>query len=110
MNGPCAKATVTCTIVATDGQRFVGTNYCKNAQPICPRLPGEGYEKCRTVCQQAGHAEIVAVAVAGAAANGGHAYLQGHTYACMKCQHALFGAGVAAFSVGRPPHTDGDKQ
>ena len=102
MIGPCAKATVTCVIEALDGQRFTGTNYCNNAQSICPRSAGEGYEKCTTICQQEGHAEAVAVALAGDAANGATAYLTGHTYACQSCQEALFGAGVAFLSVGQP--------
>lgn len=99
----CAKTTVRCTIVAVDGRRFVGTNYCENPQPVCPRAPGEGYEKCATICRQVGHAEPVAVALAGEHARGGRAYIEGHTYACMNCQHALFGAGVISFTVGAPP-------
>lgn len=103
MIGPCAKATVTCTIIAANGKRYVGTNYCENAQETCPRLAGEGYEKCKTICGQVGHAEQVAVSLAGADAAGANAYLQGHTYACQACQEALFGAGVAALSVGVEP-------
>lgn len=103
MIGPCAKATVTCTLVAPDGERFVGTNYCRYAQPICPRRQGEGYEKCRSICGQIGHAETVAVALAGPKAVGSRAYLQGHTYACQSCQEALFGAGVISLSVGIDP-------
>jgi pyrimidine deaminase RibD-like protein len=97
--GPCAKATVTCEIIATNGQRFVGTNYCNNAQAVCPRVIGEGYEKCASICDQVGHAEVVAVGLAGDNAKGATAYLSGHTYACQPCQEALFGAGVAFLSV-----------
>lgn len=103
MIGPCAKTTVTCTIVAEDGERFVGTNYCENPQEVCPRSSGESYSKCVTICRQVGHAEIVAVRLAGAKAKGAAAYLQGHTYACQACQEALFGAGVLTLSVGRAP-------
>ena len=102
MIGPCAKTTVKCVIVALDGKRFVGTNYCNNAQQTCPRLPGEGYEKCQTICRQEGHAEAVAVALAGDSAKGATAYLTGHTYACQDCQEALFGAGVAFLAVKSP--------
>lgn len=102
-SGPCAKVTVRCTLVAADGGRIVGTNYCRNPQQVCPRAPGEGYEKCTSICDQAGHAEAVAVALAGTRARGTRAYLECHTYACMACQHALFGAGVVSFSVGAPP-------
>lgn len=105
MIGPCAKATVRCEIVSLDGKRIIGTNYCNNSQPVCPRKQGEGYEKCKSVCDQEGHAEVVAVALAGADAVGSTAYLTGHTYACQPCQEALFGAGVAFLAVGsEAPH------
>lgn len=103
MIGPCVKATVTCTLVTADGEHIVGTNYCRNAQSVCPRLPGDGYEKCRTICDQVGHAEVVAVMLAGEKAKGARAYLQGHTYACQPCQETLFGAGVISLSVGIEP-------
>jgi len=99
MKGPCAKATVRCTLVTSDGSHVVGENWCDNPQPVCPRLPGEDYTKCRTVCRQHGHAEQVAVRLAGPLARGAHAYLDGHTYACQACQEALFGAGVAALTI-----------
>jgi hypothetical protein len=100
--GPCAKATIICTIVTLAGERIVGTNICRNPQPVCPRLPGEGYEKCKTICDQVGHAEEVAVQRAGKRALGARAFIEGHTYACMNCQHALFGAGVDSISLGAP--------
>lgn len=102
MNGPCAKATVRCTLVTPEGEHIVGENECANPQAVCPRSPGEGYEKCVSICQQLGHAEVVAVAKAGSKARGARAYIEGHTYACMNCQHALFGAGVRSISVGAP--------
>lgn len=100
--GLCAKATVRCTLVFPDGRQVVGTNACANPQDICPRLPGEGYEKCATVCDQRGHAEIQALAAAGGSATGARAYVEGHTYACRECQESLFAAGVAAFTIGAP--------
>ena len=103
MNGPCANATVRCTLITPSGERFVGENWCGNPQPACPRAPGEGYDKCKSICRQEGHAEAVAVRIAGEKARGAHAYLEGHTYACMDCQHTLFGAGVESLSVRRPP-------
>lgn len=105
MPGPCAKATVRCTIIATSGEVFVGTNECGSPQPSCPRLPGEGYEKCKTVCRQAGHAEQQAADLAGDKVRGAIACLEGHTYACQACQERLFGAGLYALRVvapGRP--------
>ena len=105
--GPCVKATVKCVIVALDGQRFTGTNYCNNAQSACPRIAGEGYGKCKSICRQEGHAEIVAVALAGESCRGATAYLTGHTYACQPCQEALFGAGVSFLSIGIEPSKAG---
>lgn len=104
--GPCAKKRVICTIVAPNGQtRVTAENECLNPQPVCPREPGEGYEKCKSICQQFGHAEAVAVHLAEIMgfAKGGHAYVEGHTYACRDCQERLFGAGVAALTIGAPP-------
>lgn len=103
MNGPCAKTVVRCFIVAKSGDIFIGENECENPQSVCPRELGEGYEKCASICRQVGHAEEMAVRLAGEKCVGAHAYLQGHTYACMHCQHKMFGAGVAAFSIGEPP-------
>jgi deoxycytidylate deaminase len=100
--GPCAKQTVRCTLVTPDGEHIPGENWCANPQPTCPRDPGEGYEKCRSVCAQEGHAEQVAVRLAGDRAKGARAYIEGHTYACMNCQHALFAAGVVSLSIGTP--------
>jgi len=102
MNGLCAKATVICTLVTPDGARIVGTNECENPQTVCPRVPGDGYEKCYSVCRQVGHAEMVAVMRAGDRARGSRAYIEGTTYACMNCQHGLFAAGVKSISVGAP--------
>ncbi len=106
MNGPCAKTTVKCTLITVDGEHIIGENWCVNPQKICPRTPGEGYKKCKSICQQEGHAEAVAVRLAGDKAKGATAYIEGHTYACMDCQHALFGAGVAFLTVGQPPSVD----
>ncbi|WP_291732373.1 hypothetical protein [Leisingera sp. F5] len=85
------------------GDYVVGENWCLNPQNSCPRLPREGYEKCASVCRQIGHAEAVAVRLAGEHAAGARAYLEGHTYACQSCQEALFGAGVESLSVSPPP-------
>jgi hypothetical protein len=104
--GPCAKATIRCTLVTAAGEHIVGENWCRNPQPVCPRLPGEDYTKCSTVCDQEGHAEQVAARLAGEKARGAHAYIEGHTYACRPCQEDLYGAGVRAISVGiKPPPT-----
>lgn len=102
MRGPCAKRQVVCVIVAINGDRFRGENDCANPQTVCPRLAGEGYEKCQSICQQAAHAEAGAVKAAGAAARGGHATLSGHYWMCEPCGAALQGAGVASLTIVYP--------
>jgi deoxycytidylate deaminase len=111
MTGPCVKQTVTATIVTPDGERFVGTNFVRNPQPTCPRgdMPtGVGYELCRTVCDQSGHAEPNALAVAGEKARGATLYLEGHTYACEPCKEAARAAGIVEIVIAAPPEVAGD--
>lgn len=103
--GPCAKRTVTATIVAQNGRRYVGTNWCANPQAVCPRadMPtGVGYELCASVCQQSAHAEVNAIAEAGQDAAGATLYLQGHTYACQPCAAACERAGIKQIVIGKP--------
>lgn len=95
----CAKKRVICTIVTEEGERIVGENYCEAPQKVCPRLPNEDYLKCRIICKQSGHAETVALKLAGEKAKGATAYIEGHTHACRDCQEALYGAGVKYISV-----------
>lgn len=102
--GPCAKQTVTCTLISLDGERFVGTNACMNPQAVCPREPGEGYEKCHSICAQLGHAEEQALHRAGSKAFGARAYVEGHTWCCQSCQIKLFEHGVEALTIGAPPY------
>lgn len=105
MTGPCAKQTVTATIIALDGSRFVGTNYCKNPQPVCPRadMPsGVGYELCVSICRQPAHAEVNAIHLAGEAARGARLFLEGQTYACSSCKQACDAAGISEIIIGQP--------
>lgn len=99
MTGLCAKTRVQAVIVATDGRRFVGENSVANPQEICPRLDGEGYEKCKSVCRQDSHAEIAALALAGEAARGATVWLRGNHYFCDDCTAALKNAGVECFII-----------
>lgn len=97
--GPCAKVRVRCTITTPSGEQFVGENVCQSPQDTCPREEGEGYEKCQSICRQLGHAEAVAAYLAGDAAKGGWALLEGHTYACDPCKAALASIGVTKIVV-----------
>lgn len=105
--GPCAKQTVTATIIAPDGRKWVGTNECSNPQKVCPRgnMPsGAGYWMCRDICQQEMHAEKAALrAAAGKDLTGGVLYLDGHTYLCGPCEVALADAGVSRVIFGVAP-------
>jgi deoxycytidylate deaminase len=106
MKGPCAKRTVTCRIEnehpSGETEYVEGTNWCANALPACPRLPGEDYTKCRTICQQSGHAEINALELArksGIYVRGGRAMLSGHYWICEPCGRALKEAGIATVTI-----------
>lgn len=106
MIGPCAKQTVTATIVALDGHMFVGTNHCNNPQAVCPRsdLPsGVGYEMCRDICDQPAHAEVNAIMAAGEKAKGATIYLEGHTYFCCDCKKKIEQSGIKErYIIGAP--------
>lgn len=98
----CAKRQVTCYIVTTTGETFVGRNTCREPQNVCPRDPGEGYEKCVSICKQIGHAEEVVLNMAREKAKGATAYLENHSWYCRNCQEKLFAAGVVALKLGSP--------
>jgi pyrimidine deaminase RibD-like protein len=103
MIGPCALVTVKCTIVTKDGERIVGTNFCYTPVTKCPRGLEEDYEKCRTVCTQAAHAEVVALIRAGDRAKRAGAYIEGHSRICDSCAMSLKAAGVNHIIIGSPP-------
>jgi len=79
-----------------DGDRIVaaGTNRCHSPQTSCPRAPDEGYDKCRSICHQTGHAETMAIWNAGTKGidlNGDHGLrmvVVGHHRACDMCKAA----------------------
>jgi deoxycytidylate deaminase len=102
----CAKRTVTCRIENThpsgELEYVEATNWCANPQPACPRLPGEDYAKCASVCQQSGHAETNALALArkaGIYLRGATAVLRGHYWICEPCGRAMLEAGVRSVTL-----------
>ena len=104
MTGPCAKRHVSTRLVTFAGRIYHGTNECENPQAVCPRLPGEGYDKCKSICRQGAHAEIVALEAAIAAegpyvALGAEAVVEGHYYCCEHCSRQLANAGVRRITV-----------
>jgi hypothetical protein len=54
--GRCARREVIC-ILENNGKYYINSNWCKKPQKVCPRKKGEGYDKCKKVCHQKGHAE-----------------------------------------------------
>jgi deoxycytidylate deaminase len=95
----CAKKVVRCVIISPSGRAYEGENWCDEPQEVCPREPGEGYEKCKSICHQTNHAEINALFAAGTDANGATAFLHGHHHYCKACQLALFSAGIKSLAV-----------
>ena len=113
MRGPCAKRRVVCMLEHWTGEKFFGENDCANPQTICPRLPGEGYDKCKSVCQQAGHAETEALKKAGTKAPGCQGTLYGHYWICEPCGAALRDAGVYSITIkfkGEPDYETRQQQ
>lgn len=105
MTGPCAKL-ITVAIIENDGKYWIGTNWCNKPQKKCPRIhmkSGEGYEMCRNVCQQSGHAESNACRSAGYDASGGTLYLIGHIYCCEDCKRDMRDVGIKKVVIGEYP-------
>ena len=95
----CAKKVVVCLLKSARGEFVAGVNECAKPQSVCPRAPGEGYEKCRTICEQTGHAEVNAInaaKLAGIDLAGATATIS-HSYVCDHCQSALIDAGVTTW-------------
>lgn len=95
----CAKRIVRCTIITSDGKAYSGENACEVPQVKCPRRRGEGYTKCKTICQQIEHAEIAALEKAKYYSGfeslvGSMAIITGIDHLCKECARALSAAGV----------------
>ena len=89
---PCFKREVCAVLITNKGEISVGQNiiYNKDVED-CPRVKGEGYDKCITVCQQKGHAETEAIRHArlkGHNIEKANLYLMGHYRICDNCQAA----------------------
>lgn len=98
----CAKQVVKATIIALNGETFVGFNDCNKPQQSCPRgdMPSNvGYHLCRAVCEQPGHAEVMAIQAAGELARGATLILEGHKAVCPACLIVCNAAGIARIEV-----------
>jgi hypothetical protein len=98
--GVCAKRIVHAALFTADGEQYLSSNYCLNPQTSCPRADGEGYEKCRTICQQPGHAETNVIRMAGKKARGSTVLVFGHDRACDACQQACEEQGIGLRVLG----------
>ena len=92
-NDQCAKKVVV-AIVENKGKFWIGTNWCSNPQPVCPRLSSDDYTKCKIVCEQNSHAEIEALHKAGDASNGGILHIIGHNHCCDDCKQEIKKYGI----------------
>ncbi len=94
----CFKREVCAIIVDEHGEIAVGQNLILNNDITeCPRVKGEGYDKCITVCNQPGHAETEAISAAksrGMTLKGATLYLIGHYRVCSDCQRECDEAGL----------------
>lgn len=93
--GVCAKRRVQAVLVGASGLQYAGENVCMTPQQVCPRAPGEGYEKCKSVCGQLHHAEVQALLAAGDDARGGTMRVN-YERCCDACLIAMADAGVSA--------------
>jgi deoxycytidylate deaminase len=90
----CAKRTVMTVIIGNGEWR--GFNNCATPQETCPRAPDEGYDKCKTICNQPNHAEINALMLAGDGAKDSEMFIYGHDHCCDPCLDAAKSVGVNA--------------
>lgn len=103
--GPCAKRRTQAKLTTLDGEVFVAENVCLTPQDVCPRKIGEGYEKCKTICNQVGHAEALAIQAAGPKAAGAHIDVL-HHYACDVCLQKMRDAGVMSIDYHSPVNSE----
>jgi hypothetical protein len=103
--GPCAKRRVQAVLIGASGKAYAAENVCLNPQAVCPRAPGEGYDKCKTICRQVAHAELQVLDLAGADAHGGRMQVS-HWYACDACAATVKAAGVADVAFTAPQDSE----
>lgn len=94
----CQKRPVSAVVTLKDGEVLMGGNFGLRAVAVCPRVTGEGYAKCFSVCGQLNHAEAMVLRMLRA---GGYTYehvryvdVYGHSQPCESCKLALRAAGL----------------
>jgi len=104
--GPCAKRRVQAVLTSPSGEVFVAENVCLNPQPVCPRELGEGYAKCKSICQQVDHAEAQVLRMAGLSGSMGATLRITHHYACDECLARCKRAGVEKIEYLSPVNSE----
>ncbi|OQB40865.1 MAG: hypothetical protein BWY04_01184 [candidate division CPR1 bacterium ADurb.Bin160] len=90
----CAKRHVIAVVIGSNGKPYFGHNMCLNPQKECPRINGEGYDKCKSICNQPHHAEPMAILQAGEYAKGGIIMVINQDRICDNCQKIIKEAGI----------------
>lgn len=102
----CAKATVLAVLENRHHPEdyVIASNTCNNPQQVCPREDGEDYTKCKTICQQPGHAEIeVLKKIHSTDLTDYDLTIIGHDRMCQDCMNAVADAGVLVIKF-KPEH------
>lgn len=98
----CAKKVIRCWIWDYTGNCGYGENACNTPQEACPREPEEGYEKCKSICHQPGHAEMMALEAArakGVMIEGATVKVKGAYNVCKSCAATLRDAKVGKIII-----------
>ena len=98
----CAKQPTAAVIVKNGEIIGRGVNAGKKVD-VCLRVihncpTGTGYEFCKTVCEQEGHCEVVAIHDAlkkGNNPKGASIYLDGHWWVCKPCWDEIIKVGIS---------------
>jgi len=100
--GRCVKRRVL-AVAFVDGEVLIGENGVENEQEVCPRKDmktGEGWELCKSVCAQSGHAEIDLIKKADGNLKGANVVIFNHYWVCDSCRKALEEANVGEVIFG----------
>lgn len=100
-NSGCIKQPTAAVVVKRGKIIGRGVNAGKRVE-VCPRVvhncpTGTGYEWCKTVCEQEGHCEIVAIRNTLSNGNnpkGASMYLDGHWWVCKPCWDEIIRVGI----------------
>ena len=100
---PCLKQSVKAAILTLNGELIFGSNKIANDVKACPRVEqgsktGEGYELCKSICNQGAHAEVNAIEKAlklNKTIADSTLYLFNHYYCCDSCVNSMKDVGIS---------------